>query len=172
MEKHTTSEHIKDQITTEITNFLHTCIYCEFHTNDYDVLNEHIDITHRNRRSSFKCENCDEFFDNQLKFEWHKETEHESTMLIECSIGTDISNAENELNMNMTDIHVTHDCLVCQQKFSSNHDLEKHTCVAGQHIKCDQCDYTATNVSALVTHLLTIHNNKISMHSLLSVCKT
>ena len=93
LQNHMKEEHtdIIKHISTE-ASFLHTCITCCYKTNDYNDLNSHIDVEHRQNDQQnqisypeFKCDGCDSKYTTNSELTEHIEKEHKDHHREKCN---------------------------------------------------------------------------------------
>ena len=163
-------QHVSEQQKPD-NIFLHSCISCKFQTNIYNDLNTHIAeyhgpeikqvVSHSIPDASIPCSSCDHTVSNRLELEWHIETEHS---FIKCTMCDYTGETEVEIRKHIASTHepLAHKCSTCQRIFNQSCELEEHTYVAGNNIRCEQCNFKAETISVLVTHLLSVHGNNVS----------
>ena len=158
VDKHKVKKHaneVKETKTdkTDITVFMHTCISCQFNTNDYNILRKHIDETHmiididvtenpqeKDVNNTFVCENCGNVCSTVLELEWHNETEHMVENGLTCI-----------------------ECEICNLNFSSVHHFNEHIKSHSSRVQCDQCECVFDDVSKFISHLQNTHKKKAEL---------
>ena len=143
--------------------FMHTCISCEFKTNEYDDLREHImehkrstnDLQEHSERNHspqvppvVKCTVCESVFLTELDYEWHYETEHESikpleVIMINCPKCNFNSTNRNDLDTHYQSIHMSP---------KVNIVTKEQTIVA-----CEHCEYKCRLNIQLNNHMKVKH---------------
>ena len=158
VDKHKVKKHaneVKETKTdkTDITVFMHTCISCQFNTNDYNILRKHIDETHmiididvtenpqeKDVNNTFVCENCGNVCSTVLELEWHNETEHMVENGLTCI-----------------------ECEICNLNFSSVHHFNEHIKSHSSRVQCDQCECVFDDVSKFISHLQNTHKKNAEL---------
>ena len=185
VEEHKRSKHSQDmknkETNSENVGYMHTCISCDFNTNEYNCLRDHIDQTHkptqdqeempeigsnvdagRDFNKSLEQENngvetavscgvCGNIYDSELDCSKHMES-HPSKCY-KCDFWSEDT---NELNTHERKEHVHH----VEDEFISPQQGSQEV---SPKTSCDQCDYKAKSVTELVDHILRTHKNNVEV---------
>ena len=125
------------------------CLECDFQTNTEIHLKNHMEtshhkvITHSGRTSKERkpCHNCDHVFENTKDLFKHRKEVHPSTQKCTyyntekgCKHGLDclyiheemMEEATQQSDTNPRNLSPAHSCRICNESFSSKHELMKH----------------------------------------------
>ena len=128
--------------------FMHSCVTCDFNTNDYQILKEHVDSIHRK-----KVKTVDEPL-NEIS-----------------SVGVDMKaqNIDKHTETKKEEEDRTEQCKPCGESFSNVLDLEWHNetqhkesypdgSIQKTKIQCDQCELSFAEVPNFITHIQSYHS--------------
>ena len=171
---HKKNSHEKDKGVESV--YLHSCISCDFKTNDYSELVEHSNINHRpelqenqtprvpqpqnQNKSSVVCAVCGENVKTEEECKRHNENEHSSR--IECEMCAQLFDSSLSLEWHLETEHevvASLTCQACTNCFNTEGELKTHMMQYHAH-PCIRCHEVLPIEIDLNLHTSQVHTDR------------
>ena len=144
---------------------LYSCNQCRHSFACKEVLNTHIKSVHQKRVRPFKCTSCDEAFTTKSLLSRHSK-QCLSTLKQRESLSTTarrVFNLRGQTKEAQTMPKLLLMCEACGQKFPTSSSLTSH--IKSNHenfkpYKCSDCQFSASNVASVCTHIKEVHKER------------
>ncbi|MBN3314501.1 ZN142 protein, partial [Atractosteus spatula] len=138
------------------------CKFCAFTCKQIRCLNQHVALKHEGVKP-YRCRFCDFSTTRRYRLEAH-ESLHTGVGRLSCELcsqtfGTNLNDVSRH-NLSCHTGELSHACLHCTARFSSETALKQHCHRQHQdptNLACPQCDFTCHSQATLKSHLLRKH---------------
>ena len=120
-------------------------------------------LQHKQKKTTFKCSECDYSFQTDYLLKRHFETEHTDKMPFKCNICSLGLKSERALKLHLTIVHgirfkETYVCEDCGKSFKKKYCYQQHVQVhRPKQWKCEYCEKMFTMKTNLLTHVARAH---------------